>query len=74
MKKARRRRDDMRAEYDLSNLGPIVRGKYYKRYRASVSVITLDPEVAAAFPDSASVNRALKGVLKARAARNAGRR
>jgi hypothetical protein len=47
----------MRPEYDLSHA---VRGKYFEAYRAGTNVVLLDPDVAAAFTDSASVNRALR--------------
>jgi len=59
---------EMRAEYDFSNG---VRGKYHKRLaKEGSNVVVLDPDVAKAFPDSASVNEALRVVLKAgRAAR-----
>jgi hypothetical protein len=46
----------MLPEYDFSGG---VRGKYYDQYRGGTNVI-LELDVAAAFPDSASVNRALR--------------
>ncbi len=52
---------EMRAEYDFSGG---VRGKYADRYRRGVNVILLEPEVAAAFPDSKSVNDALRALLE----------
>jgi hypothetical protein len=52
----------MRPEYDFSNA---VRGKYHKRLVKGSNVVVLDPDVAKAFPDSASVNEALRVVLKA---------
>jgi hypothetical protein len=51
----------MRAEYDFSDGA---RGKYADRYRRGVNVILLEPEVAAAFPDSKSVNDALRALLE----------
>jgi hypothetical protein len=51
--------DEMRAEYDFSGG---VRGKYARRYAEGTNVVVLDPDVAAAFPDAASVNRALRKV------------
>jgi hypothetical protein len=56
----RRRRDQMRSEYDFSGG---VRGKYADRYRKGTNVVLLEPEVAAAFPDSTSVNDALRALL-----------
>jgi hypothetical protein len=50
----------MRPEYDFSGG---VRGKYAGRYRKGTNVVLLDPEVAAAFPDSTSVNDALRALL-----------
>lgn len=52
--------DDMRPEYDLSTLKNEVRGKYADRYRQGTNIVLLEPEVYKAFPDSASVNAALK--------------
>ena len=44
------RTDELRAEYDLSELGPPVKGKYAKRYKAGTNIAVLSPEVAKAFP------------------------
>jgi hypothetical protein len=52
--------NDMRAEYDFSNA---VRGKYAKRVPRDVVMVTLAPDVAAAFPDAAAVNEALRLLL-----------
>jgi hypothetical protein len=52
--------DEMRAEYDFSGG---VRGKYVDRYRRGTNVVLLDPELAEAFPDSKSVNDALRALL-----------
>ena len=53
----KRDRDEMRPEYDIRGG---VRGKYYERYRQGTNVIVLDPDVAAVFRDSQSVNQALR--------------
>jgi hypothetical protein len=37
-----------------------VSGKYYARAVAGTNLVLLEPDVAAAFPDAASVNRALR--------------
>jgi hypothetical protein len=59
----RSRKDvDMRKEYDFSNA---VRGKYVKRFPRDVVMVTLAPDVAAAFPDADAVNEALRVLLKA---------
>ena len=49
--------DDMRAEYDFSGG---VRGRHFEAYRAGTNVVFLEPDLVAAFPDSASVNQALR--------------
>lgn len=52
----------MRAEYDFDD-SKAVRGKYYKRcLKEGSNVVALDRDVAKAFPDSASVNKALRSV------------
>jgi len=54
--------DDMRPEYDFSGG---IRGKYAARYREGTNVVLLEPDVAAAFKDAASVNKALRAILEA---------
>jgi hypothetical protein len=54
--------DEMRDEYDFSKG---VRGKYAKRFPQDVVMVTLAPDVAAAFPDADSVNEALRVLIKA---------
>lgn len=54
--------DEMRPEYDLRGG---VRGKYYKQYMEGTNVVLLDPDVAAVFRDSESVNQALRILMKA---------
>ena len=57
--------DDMRSEYNLDYLKS-VRGKYYKRIlKESANVVVLEPDIAKACPNSASVNDAPRVVLKA---------
>ena len=55
--KARQPAEEMRAEYDFSRG---VRGKYYERYKKGTNLVLLEPDIAKAFPDSASVNEALR--------------
>jgi len=55
--------DDLLAEYDFSSLSGGVRGKYYERFRQGSNVVLLDPDVSAAFPNSASVNQALRALM-----------
>lgn len=52
--------DDLQPEYDFSGA---VRGKYYERYQQGTNVVLLDQDVARAFKDSESVNRALRLLL-----------
>ena len=52
---------DMRPEYDFS---AGVRGKHYETYRAGTNVVFLEPDLIEAFPDSASVNQALRLLVR----------
>lgn len=59
--------DDLRAEYpdDLIESGE--RGKYAKRYREEgTNVVRIDADLLGHFPDSVSVNRALRAYLEYR--------
>lgn len=56
--------NEMRKEYSRSDLGKGTRGKYYEKYKKGSNLVLLSPDVAAAFPDDASVNEALRGLLK----------
>lgn len=53
--------DEMRPEYDFSKA---VRGRHYQAYRAGTNVVFLEPDIAAAFPDSAAVNQALRLLVR----------
>ena len=53
--------DEIRPEYDFSHG---VRGKHYEAYRAGTNVVFLEPDVAKAFADSASVNQVLRLLLQ----------
>ena len=68
----KRRSDDLRREYNLADLKGVVRGKYYQRAIAGTNLVLLEPDVARAFPDSDSVNRALR-LLRDVATKSAGR-
>lgn len=56
--------DDLRPEYDLSQLKGGVRGKYAARYREGTNLILLEPDVARVFKDNRSVNEALRLLIK----------
>ena len=50
-------------EYDAALLRQGVRGKYVQRFREGTNLVVLDPDIAAAFPDSETVNAALRALL-----------
>jgi len=59
------RNDDLRAEYDLSELLKTgVQGKYAERFQEGTNLVLLAPDVAEAFPTAESVNEALRLVLQ----------
>jgi len=56
--------DELRPEYDF-DYSKAVRGKYYRRLLDEGSnVVILEPDLAKAFHDSASVNKALRSLLE----------
>lgn len=63
-KKSKISSDELRPEYKLSDFKKLERGKYYERVKASSNVVVLDPEVAAVFPNSDAVNRALHSLME----------
>jgi len=72
MKKTEAEEDDeLRPEYDFSQLKRGVRGKYAERYREGTNLVLLEPDVAACFPDAKSVNDALRQVLQDKGRRQA---
>lgn len=50
-------KDTMRPEYDFSGGA---RGVTVARYREGANIVVVDPDVLDVFPDSASVNEALR--------------
>lgn len=76
MKRASAKRidDDLRAEYDLSQLKGGVRGKYYRQATAGTNLVLIEPELASVFPDSEAVNRALRLLVDAAGTAKARRR
>jgi hypothetical protein len=56
--------DDLRPEYDLSDLKGGVRGKYLERYRAGTNLALLAPDVRTAFPTDEAVNQALRSLMQ----------
>jgi len=64
MKKATKKTQhdlDMLDEYDFSKG---IRGKYAERYAAGNNIAILEPDVAEVFPDSESVNEALRMLIR----------
>ena len=56
-KQTSERDPEMLDEYDFSQG---VRGKYVQRFAEGSNVVVLSPEIAEVFPDSESVNQALR--------------
>lgn len=52
---------DMLPEYDFSDA---VQGKYWDRFQEGTNLVLLEPDIQRAFPDSKSVNDALRGLLE----------
>ena len=52
--------DEILPEYDFSRARP---NKYARRFAGGRNIIVLDPDVARRFPDSATVNRALRALV-----------
>lgn len=63
MKKKTDELDELRPEYDFSQMAGGVRGKYVDRYRAGTNLVLLEPDIAEAFPTAESVNEALRSLL-----------
>ena len=55
--------EEMRPEYDFSNA---VQGKYADRFAQGTNLVRIQPDVAKEFPDSQSVNEALRSLLESR--------
>ncbi len=65
MKKASSPKDTLRREYRAADFPRgLVRGKHAKKAAVASNIVVLDPEIAAAFPNSASVNDALRALVK----------
>jgi len=52
--------DTLRPEYPAELIKSGVRGKYASRYREGTNIVLVDPDLHKIFPDSESVNRALR--------------
>ena len=60
MTKKQEEQDEMREEYEFSN---VVRNPYIQQFQ-ELNLVSLDADVKAAFPDSKSVNEALRLLIK----------
>ncbi|MDR2001364.1 MAG: hypothetical protein LBP94_07540 [Zoogloeaceae bacterium] len=66
MKKADTIKDTLRPEYTAADFpAGFVRGKYASKAAISSNIVVLEPELAAAFPNSTAVNDALRAILQA---------
>jgi hypothetical protein len=63
------RGNELREEYDLSQLKSGVRGNYYRQATAGSNLVLIEPDLMDVFPDGKAVNRALR--ILAEAARSA---
>lgn len=59
-KSAKTIEDELRPEYDLQQLKGGVRAKYHRQAAAGTNLVLIEPDLADLFPDSESVNRALR--------------
>ena len=66
MKKGSKKKsaDGLRPEYDFARLKGGVRGKYADRFAEGANLVLLEPDVAQVFADDASVNEALRSLIK----------
>ena len=56
--------DDLRPEYDFSQMSGGVRGKYAEHYQSGTNLVLLEPDIAQAFPTEESVNEALRLLMQ----------
>jgi hypothetical protein len=64
MKDSRTVSDELRPEYNF-DYSKAVRGRYHRKLlHEGANVVVLDPDIAEAFRDSASVNEALRSLLE----------
>ncbi len=56
--------NELREEYDFSQIPGGIHGKYVSQYRKGTNLVLLEPDVAQVFPDSKSVNEALRALAK----------
>ena len=54
------KKDNLRSEYPPELIRSGVRGKYAARYKEGTNIVLIDPDLHELFPDSDSVNHALR--------------
>lgn len=57
-------KDDLRSEYPSDLIKSGERGRYAQKYKDGTNVVLLDPDLHEKFPDSRSVNNALRDYLQ----------
>ena len=57
-------KDTLRSEYPAKLIKSGERGKYVTRYRQGTNIVVIAPELHKLFPDSESVNHALREYAK----------
>ena len=56
--------DELRSEYDFTQVQGGIRGKYVERYHQGTNLVRLDPDVARSFPNDEAVNEALRMLIQ----------
>ncbi len=56
---------ELKDEYDLSKMTILPKGRFDSKRRVGKNVVVLDPDIAKAFPNDESVNKALRLLLQA---------
>ena len=62
--------DTLRNEYPPELIKSGVRGKYSKKYREGTNIVLIEPDLHKVFPNSESVNKALREYLEQKEAAN----
>ena len=60
MKRLQAADDELRSEYDFKALKGGVRGNYFHAASAGANLVLIDPDLLKIFPDSESINGALR--------------
>jgi len=57
---SKKRKDELRREYDLEQLGKGVCGKYFRQASSGTNLVLIEPELAKVFSTTGQVNNALR--------------